>query len=233
MGVWLEDDVRTVVGEVPEFRIILPDGSIRWVDACSRGHFHDDGSFRSITSTWSDITERKRAEADLEHRASKDSLTGLLNRDAFTTALERAVAAAHEADDAPDESLTALLFVDLDGFKQVNDRRGHAAGDEVLEQVARRLVEAARRDDLVGRWGGDGFVLLCRDLAARSDAREIGERVIEAVQALGADQGVEGFGASVGVAFVADHPSGDRVPSSADRLVYQAKADGGGSVHVG
>ena len=119
-----------------------------------------------------DITDRRKAEADLHRQARHDALTGLANR----ATLARGLTALAESADA-----VAVLFVDLDGFKLVNDTHGHSAGDAVLQEVARRLSSSARAGDLVARFGGDEFVVVCAGIATQRDAMRVAAEVEEAL----------------------------------------------------
>jgi diguanylate cyclase (GGDEF)-like protein len=156
--------------------------------------------------------QRRRAERALRHAATYDALTGLPNRAA---SLDRIAAALVE----PAERL-AVLFGDLDGFKPVNDRLGHGAGDELLRQVADRLRGCLRTEDLVGRFGGDEFVILC----PAADVDRLGERiramVREPIPVAGEQVKV---GISVGVALAQPGSTADDLISRADAAMYAAK----------
>ncbi len=169
--------------------------------------------------------ERRHAEARLLHAALHDTLTGIPNRSHFFERLGETMASRDEAA-AP----VAVLYLDLDGFKPVNDTHGHAAGDAVLREVSDRIGGALRPDDIVARLGGDEFAVLCSGVADAREATAIAERLIDAVtrpiSLPGADVQV---GVSIGVAV--DH--GARVPAeqlleAADGALYDAKASGKG-----
>ena len=130
----------------------------------------------AIVGTWGisrDVTAQVAAEQELLHQALHDALTGLANRVALMDHLEQALAAL-----AREPGRIGLVFVDLDEFKEVNDSLGHAVGDEVLVEVARRLRAVARRTDTVARVGGDEFVLLCADLRSSDDIRLVCDRIV-------------------------------------------------------
>lgn len=170
-----------------------------------------EASHRVLASTVAALT----AETD---RADRDLLTGLLNR----SGLERWLGGA--GDQTPDLPPTGALLVDLDGFKQVNDRHGHAVGDTVLRAVADAISGAVRPGDVVCRWGGDEFVVLCPG-SDEDEMERIGGRLLEAVEAATVD-GV-GVGASIGVQPMSRRP----FPlDHADAALYRAKAAGGGQV---
>lgn len=167
------------------------------------------------------LVERMEAELAKDHLARHDSLTDLLNRGGLAIELERREAAG-------DEGGLAYLFLDLDGFKAVNDTLGHAAGDRLLVEVAGRLRALAAQDDIVVRLGGDEFLIVTR-CSDRIVAQTLGERVIRALSDrpyLIDDRGVE-IGLCVGVALSRDHGSGfARLIQTADHALYEAKATG-------
>jgi diguanylate cyclase (GGDEF)-like protein len=154
----------------------------------------------------------------LTHQANHDSLTGLSNRRALVEALEADLAA---------QKPSALVLIDLDGFKAVNDRHGHAAGDALLAAVGRRLNACARQDDLVCRLGGDEFAVLLRDVHGAEQAAAVAERFLSATTAGGEGGWHASIGASAGVRLVAgDNPSSVLV--DADAALYAAKHAGRG-----
>ncbi|MDI6099333.1 GGDEF domain-containing protein [Actinoplanes sp. NEAU-A12] len=168
------------------------------------------------------VREQEKAQAQLAYQARHDPLTGLANRAVLTDELERVM---------PRRSgPVAVLYLDLDGFKQVNDTHGHEAGDLVLATVARRLSSAVRGTDLVVRLGGDEFVLLCPDLP-EADAIRLAERVVgDVAQPISFRGALLDVGASVGIAaYGADAPAHDSdVLRTADMAMYQAKKQGRG-----
>jgi diguanylate cyclase (GGDEF)-like protein/PAS domain S-box-containing protein len=161
-----------------------------------------------------DVTDDRRREAQLHLRAQTDLLTGLANRGALFDALRARLA---------EGSACALLFCDLDGFKVVNDEHGHAVGDRLLAEVALRLAEVAGPGELVSRFGGDEFVILC---AGRPDEDLTGlaDRVAERVRApfLG-PEGELSIGVSVGIAVGRPGDTADELIGRADRAMYGAK----------
>ena len=185
------------------------------------------------TSIWRDITSLKAAEQVLRRQATRDVLTGLPNRRAL---FERLTAACARTDRSGFE--LAVLFVDLDGFKPVNDAHGHETGDEVLVEVARRFERAVRDGDTVARIGGDEFVVVCEQLVGRDEAEVVAGRIIDAARApIAIGERQVQVGASVGVAFLeagsgaADTTAGELV-RRADQAVYAAKAAGRGCISV-
>jgi diguanylate cyclase (GGDEF)-like protein len=164
----------------------------------------------------------------LVHDASHDPLTGLLNRGAALDAVRSALGRAERAG-----TTAAVLFVDLDGFKQVNDLHGHALGDEVLRQVVDRVRAVSRAGDTVARLGGDEFLIVAEPVEGISEAVHIGERVVDVLRRpfeLGEVQVV--IGASVGVALGSRAADVETVVADADLAVYEAKAAGKGVVEV-
>ncbi len=185
------------------------------------------------------VQQREHLQGELAHQAAHDPLTGLPNRAQALRLLSRALDACTAG------AATGLLFVDLDGFKAVNDTAGHAAGDAVLREVAERLRGCVREGDVVGRLGGDEFVVLVPGVVDEAELVRLGERLVAAVRRpveVGADRatGAAGravrVGASVGVALAragSRGPEGAEVLlAEADSAVYRAKSRGRGRVEV-
>jgi len=173
-----------------------------------------------------DITERKHAEARISHLARYDELTALPNRVNFRDEIERLLAISHSA-----ERLSALLFVDLDQFKQVNDTLGHPCGDQLLCAVADRLREMLRPEDFVARFGGDEFVVFQQNIATNEDAAGLARRIVERLsERYKIDNHLVEIGASVGIAMTSPEGiSADTLLKNADMALYRAKADGRGT----
>jgi diguanylate cyclase (GGDEF)-like protein/PAS domain S-box-containing protein len=185
------------------------------------------GKVSSMMSLIQDTTARTLAEAQLQQIATHDPLTGLCNRRALTERLEQAVLRL-KRHGAP----LALLFIDLDGFKRVNDLHGHGAGDEVLCEVARRLLNITREIDVVARLGGDEFVVLAETDVSESSVNTMCERIMQSLEEpCGFSAGQAEIGASIGVALcppvVSDALELMRV---ADAAMYEAKRAGKGCV---
>ena len=171
-----------------------------------------------------DITDRKSAEAQLQHEAMHDVLTGLPNRAMFTDHLDLAIARARRNE----ERKFAVLYVDLDRFKVINDSLGHAVGDQLLKEIAVRLWKCVRAGDTVARFGGDEFVILLEDIYAESEAIEVAERIKGELAAPFALNGRDVFTTvSVGVAssWTSYHQS-EGLIRDADAAMYRAKSLG-------
>jgi diguanylate cyclase (GGDEF)-like protein/PAS domain S-box-containing protein len=177
-----------------------------------------------------DETEHRRTSEELFHRAVHDPLTGLANRvlliDRFRQALSRA---------GRQPRRLAVLYVDLDGFKAVNDTWHHAVGDEVLQIVARRLAGVVRPEDTVARFGGDEFVVLCEELADDADAVRVAERILEEVSSpIHHSAGTCQLSASIGavLAGTGGSMSAEALIEEADRAMYRAKYRGGSALEL-
>lgn len=218
-----------------EYRLLRVDGSSAWVEEHGRVIRDEDGSPLWLDGIIFDVSRRKaaedardRAEAELRHQALHDSLTGLPNR-AFVFGRAEQLT----ADDSRQWSEAAMLFIDLDDFKQVNDEFGHQVGDELLRQVAARLSAAVRATDVIGRVGGDEFVVILEGTALDRRAEDIAQRVKAALdQPFMLDEFPETpltVSASIGIAVGGS--SAEEVLHNADSALYQAKSTAKGS-HV-
>ncbi|MBL8482600.1 MAG: diguanylate cyclase, partial [Rhodocyclaceae bacterium] len=179
-----------------------------------------EGSAARFVATFSDITLRKEAEERYRHRANHDHLTELPNRSLFHEHLDATIAGARRY-----RYLFALLYVDLDRFKDVNDELGHAAGDALLVQAARRLLASVRESDLVARMGGDEFSIILTQISSRDEAEEVAVRIRCAMeQPFYLDEGAAHVSASIGVALFPDHGKDmDILLRNADAALYEAK----------
>ena len=184
-------------------------------------------SVDGVLVTLHDVTERVALEAQLVHQATHDALTGLPNRSLFVDRLDHHVEHARRHG-----LLVAVLFWDVDRFKLVNDRGGHAVGDELLVEVAHRAAQALRAEDSLARMGGDEFVA-CAEVQDETQACALAERLLEALNinlTLGRNQRYM-ITSSIGVAFGAG-PSAERLLAEADRAMYDAKRRGRASITV-
>ena len=207
-----------------EKRYVRCDGTVIWGLLTVSLVRDEHGKPLHFVSQVQDITARKAAEAALAHQATHDDLTELWNRRRMDEELERAVTQARRYG-----SDAALLLIDLDGFKAINDRLGHAAGDAFLHAVGAALREALRESDSCARLGGDEFAVLLPHSDERR-ARQAGERIIAGINALRA--GDASASASVGVALLRADDDADAWMRAADAALYEAKAAGGRRVIV-
>jgi diguanylate cyclase (GGDEF)-like protein/PAS domain S-box-containing protein len=203
---------------VEEHRLVRPDGEIVWVAVNATLISDDEGRPVHVLGQMLDVTERREYEARLRHLADHDPLTGLLNRRGFEASLTGHVARCRRYGPAG-----ALLVIDLDGFKDVNDTHGHHAGDALLVDVAAGLAERVRETDVLARLGGDEFAVLL-PVETAGQAEIAAEALAAVIREVGRDRGVT---ASVGVALMdATVETGDELLVRADRAMYAAKAAG-------
>jgi diguanylate cyclase (GGDEF)-like protein/PAS domain S-box-containing protein len=218
----VEEALKTGEGFDNVFRIVRSDGNQRWIR--SRGRVESDGTGPTrMTGVCQDITEQKTAEDALTTLAMHDALTGLPERTLFADRLEQALKR-----NVRSPQLLALLFMDLDRFKNVNDKFGHSAGDEALVAVANRLRTIVRPGDTVARLGGDEFAVLCERVTTHG-VTELAQRVVEAlVEPLTVGGRLCSLGASVGVALTKDPTiTAQLMLGAADGAMYKAKESGG------
>ena len=179
------------------------------------------GKITHYINLFSDITGKKREAARFEYLAYHDPLTGLPNRVLFNERLSGAIALAQRHNHP-----LGVLFLDLDGFKQVNDTLGHASGDMLLQQVAQRLTQCVRESDAVARFGGDEFVILLNELSSEHSAEGVARKIMNILSLpfTLSGQKVE-TGISIGIALFPEHGTdGATLLEKADATMYQAKA---------
>jgi diguanylate cyclase (GGDEF)-like protein len=218
---------RLIVSEIEKSQA----GHITTVDPCAANDRALSWTFQPMAGGGTvvlveDITERRNAEARISHLARYDELTALPNRLNFRDEIERLLAVPHDA-----AQLSALLFVDLDQFKQVNDTLGHPCGDQLLCAVADRLREMLRPEDFVARFGGDEFVVFQQNIASAEDAASLARRIVDRLsERYKIDNHLVEIGASVGIAMTSPPGiSADTLLKNADMALYRAKADGRGT----
>ena len=219
-GVW--------TGELPVRRA---DGSEGVVDVVLTGDVGADGEVRWIGALAVDVTSQHEREAELSHQASHDPLTGLANRVLLLDRLDVAVSIATRLG-----SPVAVLTLDLDGFKAVNDEYGHAVGDRLLQQVTARIQSAVRPADTVARLGGDEFVVIVHPPEERSAAMAVAERVRDQIGMLDYMIGDHRIRVTASIGLTLSQPGAtvepDALLAAADRGMYRAKRSGGNCVRV-
>jgi diguanylate cyclase (GGDEF)-like protein/PAS domain S-box-containing protein len=208
-----------------DVRLRHADGTTRWVEAKVSGRVHAPGVEGWVVNL-REVTDRKLLEEELRHRAGSDAFTGLVNRAGFWQRLTRATA------DVDPASPPAVLFVDLDGFKAVNDTLGHAAGDQLLVAVAGRLSPGVRTGDCVARLGGDEFAVL---LGTADDARvrRLADRLLQQLrQPVGLAGHAVTVTASIGGTLAVAGDTPESLLHRADTAMYAAKRDGKDAVEL-
>ncbi|MHB2023884.1 MAG: putative bifunctional diguanylate cyclase/phosphodiesterase [Mycobacteriales bacterium] len=197
------------------------DGRKIWSEARVTAVIDDAGELVGAEGIMRDISERKAVEEQLAHQALHDPLTGLPNRALLSDRIAQALARLER-----EAGVAAVLFLDLDGFKLVNDSLGHATGDDLLQEVAQRLRAAARSADSVARLGGDEFVVLCENLSDATEATALAERLLRSLATPFDISGHKLFiTASIGVATTPAKDS-DTILRDGDAAMYQAKNSG-------
>lgn len=219
-----------------EHRVICKDKSIKWV--LSRGMTVErdkNGHPIRMVGTHADITERKQLETKLENLAHFDALTNLPNRTLFGDRLKLALAYAKR-----ERKMLAVMFVDLDQFKEINDIYGHKIGDKVLKKVSQRLISCVRESDTVARIGGDEFIVLLPIIDSEVDATRVANKIVTAVakaieivkpseisQPIKVIQKNLHVSASIGIAIYPQHGKDEKLlVINADLAMYQAKRSG-------
>ena len=201
----------------------MPEGKRIWLTTLTP--IFEEERVSHIVGSSSDITERKKLELELEKFANYDKLTGLPNRRLFFERLERIVV-EHERD----QGKFILLFIDLDGFKDINDNFGHVIGDEVLVTVGNRLINSIRKSDTVARMGGDEFTIILRNIEKEENVRLMIEKIHRKIREdiyIGTKR--INVDSSIGVARYPDNgENGETLLRNADSTMYEAKRSGKG-----
>ncbi|MGK5681591.1 putative bifunctional diguanylate cyclase/phosphodiesterase [Actinoplanes sp. URMC 104] len=212
-----------------DLTVLCGDGRLVQAECTGRDLRHDP-TVRGLVLTVRDVTERRRLESDLSHLAFHDGLTGLANRVLFRNRLEQAFAVAGR-----DDATIAVLFVDLDDFKEVNDTLGHAVGDQLLVSVGERIASLIGPGDTAARMGGDEFAILLEQSHDATRAEQMADRVVKALavpvevsDGIGGTHIVSGA-SSVGVATNRDAESATELLRHADLALYQAKGEDKGT----
>ena len=209
-----------------DYRVVWPDGSVHWV--ANRGQVYRDAEGRAlrVIGVAMDMTDRKLAEQRVAHMAHHDALTGLPNRVLLRDRIQQAIAQAHR-----NAAQLAVLFIDLDRFKTINDSLGHQLGDRLLQSVASRILVCVREGDTVARVGGDEFVIVIPVIDSATDASSVASKILEVLShpfhLHGNDLHVA---ASIGISlYPADGSDAETLMRNADTAMYYAKDSGRGN----
>jgi len=223
-----DDEVREqllrgeAASRVQERRMVTGEGMLRWVQHAIGLLRDPEGAPLFFVSQFQDITDRKTTEGRLQHAATHDALTGLANRAYLLDEIRRSLSSARRTG-----RHAAVLMVDLDHFKLINDSLGHGVGDELLQQASVRILASVRDSDLVARHGGDEFVVVMRDVDSPSEVVSIASRLVAAFRKpLAADGRQLYTTASVGIAISAAGADADQMVAQADAAMYRAKEEG-------
>jgi diguanylate cyclase (GGDEF)-like protein/PAS domain S-box-containing protein len=201
-----------------EIEMVDQDGERHPMSGVAVGIRDEQGHLEGFAVTYRDLSDRKRLEARLAHDAGHDALTGLPNRQQLFNLLTNTIG---------DRERMAVMFCDLDDFKVVNDSLGHSVGDRLLQVVADRLQTATRGGDIVGRLGGDEFLVVCRDIGTDQEVAAIADRLLAAVKApISLDGREHVVSMSVGVAFGIGSDPANEIVQRADLAMYAAKQAG-------
>lgn len=225
----LLDDIKqsgTLNTERCEAELIKADGSLIYTDVVLDLTLSETRSRQELSADFRDISERKLAEQRLAILAHKDSLTGLSNRHTFVELLEHAIQRSRRA-----EKTVAILFIDLDGFKQVNDSFGHEAGDALLIELAERMKRCLRDSDHVARMGGDEFIVLLEDVNTKEEVIAIAEKLLDQISIpfLYQNQTCH-VTSSIGCAFSDGDCDANQLIRLADQAMYDVKFNGKNAV---
>jgi diguanylate cyclase (GGDEF)-like protein/PAS domain S-box-containing protein len=203
-----------------EIRMLHQDGHIGWIESMCVPLYDDKGQMLGALGINRDITERKNETARLEHLAHYDQLTNVPNRYLLLDRLTHLITQSQR-----NEHRFALLFIDIDKFKLINDTKGHLFGDQVLIELASRLKSSIRNSDTLARFGGDEFIILLENIADKKDASTMTETIMQTLknEFIVDGERIEIF-CSIGIAmFPDDGTTTDRLITTADRAMYETK----------
>lgn len=230
MALLQEVDAAFSRGERRQFRLRVQrrDGDYHWISVNARGMTTTNGEVVGIIGSWRDAQTEVEAEAELDRRARIDPLTGLYNRQEILEQLVRLTQRRqHPAQRHRDDGALAVLFCDIDHFKEINDHHGHGGGDAVLQALAQRLRASTRLGDLVGRIGGDELLVVLQSVPSLEVALEIAHKMHAAArQPLQLPTGVVVPTLSIGVTLIQPEEAIDAVVARADAAMYEAKQGG-------
>jgi len=219
---FLSEVAASRAGTVGPVELVIERGSDRYVIEGVGSNLSGDPAVQGLALNFRDISERKALEEQLRQLAFHDPLTLLANRNLFRDRVQHALILAHRG-----QGFVAVMFLDLDNFKNINDSLGHDAGDRLLAAVAQRIVKTTRTSDTVARLGGDEFAVLLEGITAVAEVERLAGALIEILDAPFTLDGMEvRVGASVGVAFSSSEAGTETLLSNADIAMYHAKAAG-------
>ncbi len=203
-----------------EIRMLHQDGHIGWIESMCVPIYDDKGQMLGALGINRDITDRKKETERLEHLAHYDQLTNVPNRYLLLDRLTHLITQSQR-----NESRFALLFIDIDKFKLINDTKGHIFGDKVLIELALRLKKTIRNSDTLARFGGDEFIILLENISNKNDASKMTETLVEALKTeFIIDNASIKIRCSIGVAIYPDDgTTNDRLITTADRAMYETK----------
>jgi len=226
----VEERIREVIGTVKrdeiwsgEIKMVRKDGTVGWTEVVVVPVTNDDGETIGALGVNRDITERVQTEEELARLAHYDPITGLANRSLLLDRLDRMLLHVRRTKES-----FAVLFIDLDGFKRINDNAGHRVGDQVLKEAAQRMERSLRESDTVSRLGGDEFVVLVDRVGVPEDAGRVARKLLgtlrEPVEVAGRKHRLSG---SIGIAIYPFHgTTADDLLTYADDAMYRAKRRG-------
>jgi diguanylate cyclase (GGDEF)-like protein/PAS domain S-box-containing protein len=208
---------------VLEQRVFTPNGEMRWQRWTNRALFDDNHQITGYQSYGEDITLSKKADDTLKHLATHDLLTQLPNRNLFDDRLNHAIDLANR-----NQKRVGILFLDLDGFKAVNDAFGHKKGDQLLQIITKRILSCVRKSDTVARLGGDEFAIILEGIPEKQDITPITQKIISSIAEPFTFQDAEVFiTGSIGISiFPDDGKNADTLLQNADHAMYIAKSSG-------
>lgn len=217
----LKSDYENGIEEFSHISYQYVGDEYRWTEFSSRVYFSRISGTLRITTFLKDLDDEIKTKERLTYIAVTDSLTGLLNRKSTMERIEKCLSSSEN------NSKHVLLFIDLDSFKQINDSKGHPFGDEVLKSVAGKLKMIFRRDDIIGRIGGDEFMVLLKNISSREEAEERAKHIFCGRPFSYIWEGTEEFiTCSIGASLYTSGKTFDKLYAEADEAMYRAKKEG-------